>query len=218
MRYYIKQVSQAYPDLVAAPLKRPEGDLEKNAKLWYKQVEPSTLSIFWGEDDPAASAKENMYRIMSVKSGNLPREKQEKEEEHARKVKWEEMVCVFKHLESSFGWGQVDGTTVYTRDEDPSHKSMVLGTLRSPLLLLQARFVSCDRRPAEVDAGCRIILIDWLTTLCSCEKGKLTPRRRIPDIRQIRLVRSVDGALEYSAQRTKESPPVAVPIVQLVQP
>lgn len=127
---------------LGAPLKRPEGDLEKNAKLWYEQVEPSTLSIFWGEDDPAASAKENMYRIMSVKSGDLPRETQEKEEEHAGKVKWEEMVCVFKHLESSFGWGEVDGTTVYTRDEDPSHKSMVLGTLRSPLLLLQARALS----------------------------------------------------------------------------
>ena len=106
-----------------------EGDLEKNAKLWYEQVDPSTLSIYWGGDDPNAKAIENMYRIMRAKSRNGKKTTKEETEEEgkARRIKWEEMVCAMEYLDKEHGWGVVDGTGVYTRDEDPSHKSMVLG-------------------------------------------------------------------------------------------
>ena len=79
-----------------------------------------------------------MYRIMRVKSGKLPASEQKEQEQTARRVKWDEMVCILQHLEGEHGWGVVDATKVYTRDEDPSHKSMVLGELARcfPLYLL----------------------------------------------------------------------------------
>jgi hypothetical protein len=64
-----------------------------------------------------------MYRIMSVKRGDAA----EGDEKKSREVKWEELCWVESELERRFGWGVVDGTTVYTHDEKPSHKSMVLG-------------------------------------------------------------------------------------------
>lgn len=107
----------------------PEGDLEKNAKLWYQQVDPAVLGTYWTRhapsesSDPREAAIENMYGIMRVKAGKG----QPGEEETVRRKKWEEMCCVMEELEKRHGWGKVDGTEVYTRDEDPSHKSMVLG-------------------------------------------------------------------------------------------
>jgi hypothetical protein len=73
-----------------------------------------------------------MYRIMRVKSGSeLTGEEREREETKARQIKWEEMQSAMKYLEKEHGWGEVDGTTAYTRDEDPSHKSMVLGEFQA---------------------------------------------------------------------------------------
>jgi len=106
-----------------------EGDLEKNAKLWYQQVDPAVLGTYWtrhaasGLPDPREAAIENMYGIMRIKAGKA----QSGEEQDVRRKKWEEMCCVMEELEKRFGWGKVDGTEVYTRDEDPSHKSLVLG-------------------------------------------------------------------------------------------
>lgn len=107
----------------------PEGDLEKNAKLWYQQVDPAVLGTYWSRDGAAGSshprdtAIENMYGIMRVKGGNA----EPGEQERVRRKKWEEMCCVMEELAQRHGWGKVNGTEVYTRDEDPSHKSMVLG-------------------------------------------------------------------------------------------
>lgn len=63
-----------------------------------------------------------MYRIMRVKDGKA----EETEIREVRRIRWEELVCVFERLEKDLGWSAVDGTTVYTRDEG-SHKSRVLG-------------------------------------------------------------------------------------------
>jgi hypothetical protein len=107
----------------------PEGDLEKNAKLWYQQVDPAVLGTYWsrhgaaGSSDPRDAAIENMYGIMRIKGGKA----EPGEEERVRRKKWGEMCCVMADLEQRHGWGKVDGTEVYTRDDDPSHKSMVLG-------------------------------------------------------------------------------------------
>nr|XP_031857316.1 uncharacterized protein CI109_007264 [Kwoniella shandongensis]KAA5524388.1 hypothetical protein CI109_007264 [Kwoniella shandongensis] len=106
-----------------AILHQTEGDLEKNAKLWYEQVDPEVLRHYWNGGNPVALAHENMYRIMRVKSG----EAEESEETKARQVKWDELCCVMAELEKQHGWSAVDGTRFYTRDEDPSHKSMILG-------------------------------------------------------------------------------------------
>jgi hypothetical protein len=64
-----------------------------------------------------------MYRIMRVKAGGAPVE----EENKAREIKWEELVCVMEMLEERFGWAPQDGRKAYTRDESESQKSMVLG-------------------------------------------------------------------------------------------
>jgi hypothetical protein len=100
-----------------------EGDLEKNAKLWYKEVEPSILGNYWDKDDPAGAAVENMYRIMRVKAGEETPEAENK----ARQIKWEELICVMEHLERMVGWAPQDGTQTYTSDAAASHKSRVLG-------------------------------------------------------------------------------------------
>jgi hypothetical protein len=70
-----------------------------------------------------------MYRIMRVKgySGKDLNEQQREEDELARRIKWDELVFVMESLEEEYGWVEVEGTDVYTKDEDPSHKSMVLG-------------------------------------------------------------------------------------------
>lgn len=64
-----------------------------------------------------------MYKIMRVLGG----ERDEGLKEETRKVKWDELCCVMLELEKMHGWKVVNGTEVYTKDEDPSHKSMVLG-------------------------------------------------------------------------------------------
>ncbi|WWD20483.1 hypothetical protein CI109_104959 [Kwoniella shandongensis] len=121
-RFFIKQVRF---DSVKST-DNAEGDLEKNAKLWYEQVDPEVLRHYWNGGNPVALAHENMYRIMRVKSG----EAEESEETKARQVKWDELCCVMAELEKQHGWSAVDGTRFYTRDEDPSHKSMILGESR----------------------------------------------------------------------------------------
>jgi hypothetical protein len=63
-----------------------------------------------------------MYRIMRVKGGKA----QAGEEEEARRIKWDELVYILEELEKELGWGVVDGTEAYTKD-NPDHKSMVLG-------------------------------------------------------------------------------------------
>lgn len=109
--------------------KASEGDLEKNAKLWYQQVDPEVLGCYWSRHnpaDPTAAAIDNMYLIMKVKGG-----KGSAEDEHmARKTKWEELLCVMENLEQDYGWIPQDGRGAYTSDESESHKSMVLGEYR----------------------------------------------------------------------------------------
>ena len=103
-----------------------EGDLEKNAKLWYKEVDPRILGRYWGKHDapdPTAAAIENMYRIMRVKAGKETTE----EEIKARQIKWDELVCVMENLAEELGWASQDGRTAYTSDKSKAHKSMVLG-------------------------------------------------------------------------------------------
>lgn len=67
-----------------------------------------------------------MYKIMKIHS-QKPQEKDMKLDEEVRKVRWDELVCILEELERTHGWKQVDGTEYYTKDDDPSHKSMVLG-------------------------------------------------------------------------------------------
>jgi hypothetical protein len=103
-----------------------EGDLEKNAKLWYQQVDSAVLGLYWTrheQSDPTSAAINNMYRIMRVKEGKA----KDGEEETARTIKWEELVRVMELLENRLGWAPQDGRGAYTRDESESHKSMVLG-------------------------------------------------------------------------------------------
>lgn len=64
-----------------------------------------------------------MYRIQRLKSGV---EKSKEEDEKARRIKWEELTSIMKSLEKEHGWGAVDGTKFYTKDEDPSHQSLVM--------------------------------------------------------------------------------------------
>lgn len=81
---------------------------------------------YWGKYDeasPAGAAIENMYRIMRVKGGRAPAE----EELLAREVRWDELLAVMEAMEKKHGWEKQDGTSAYTRDQDVSHKSRVLG-------------------------------------------------------------------------------------------
>ena len=101
-----------------------EGDLEKNAKLWYQEVDPDVLRIYWqryNPSDPCKAAIDNMYTIMRVK-GN---KSQQGDEEKVRRVKWDELCCVMAELERRHGWEEMDAREVYTPED---HPSMVLGT------------------------------------------------------------------------------------------
>lgn len=105
---------------------RSEGDLEKNAKLWYQEVDPAVLRVYWGKIDPAdptRAAIDNMYLIMKVKGGGSTVEQQER----AKRVRWGELVCAMERLEEKFGWKAIDGTAAYTKDEKPEHKTRILG-------------------------------------------------------------------------------------------
>lgn len=127
MQFCIKPVRVAAVELdLRSPCFSIEGDLEKNAKLWYQQVPDALLAAFWTPTEQLTSSEaavENMYRIMLVKGGKS----KEGEEDEVRRVKWNELCVVMAELERRLGWEVVEGTTVYTKDKDPSHKSMVLG-------------------------------------------------------------------------------------------
>lgn len=87
---------------------------------------PEVLGHYWGRHnaaDPTSAAVDNMYRIMRVKAGKETREV----EQLARRIKWEELVCVMENLEKDLGWEPQDGTKAYTSDRAAAHKSMVLG-------------------------------------------------------------------------------------------
>lgn len=64
-----------------------------------------------------------MYRVKRIKEGT---EKDQAEDVKARKIKWEELTSIMKSLEKEHGWESVDGTQFYTKDEDPSHQSLVM--------------------------------------------------------------------------------------------
>jgi hypothetical protein len=103
-----------------------EGDLEANAKLWYEQVPESLLALYWGKgtaQNARLATLENMNRISRVKD----RKGNEGEEILARQLKWGEMCAAMLALEERWGWREVDGIQYYTKDEDESHKSRVLG-------------------------------------------------------------------------------------------
>lgn len=103
-----------------------EGDLEKNAKLWYEQVDASVLAHYWGESNANDKAVEGMRKIQKVLHQKAA-DRDEKEETEAKEIKWKELVCILDVLEKKFGWEEMDGSKAYTHDDDPSHKSMVLG-------------------------------------------------------------------------------------------
>ncbi|KAL7005927.1 hypothetical protein EMMF5_004468 [Cystobasidiomycetes sp. EMM_F5] len=104
-----------------------EGDLEKNAKLWYDQIEPSVLSHFWGKQDPVKHAQDAMRKCQQVMYHQKPGDKDGSLLHECRETRWKELVAIFQYLEQKHGWDRVEGTTAYTRDEDPGHKSNVLG-------------------------------------------------------------------------------------------
>lgn len=64
-----------------------------------------------------------MYRVKGIKEGT---EKSPEEDKKARRIKWEELSSILKSLEKEHGWDSVDGTQFYTKDEDPSHQSLVM--------------------------------------------------------------------------------------------
>lgn len=64
-----------------------------------------------------------MYRVKRLKDGE---EKDPAEDKKARRIKWEELTSIMESLEKEHGWGAVDGTRFYTKDEDPSHQSLVM--------------------------------------------------------------------------------------------
>lgn len=100
-----------------------EGDLDKNAKSWYKEVNAKVLATFWGSNEPNIAAVRNTDMIMRIKAGDATAE----EELQARKSRWQELISVLEYLEKKFGYERVEGTSVYTRDETESHKSRILG-------------------------------------------------------------------------------------------
>lgn len=53
--------------------------------------------------------------------------KKEIDDTKPREVRWKELVCIMETLEEKFGWKKVEGTSVYTKDEAPEHKSNILG-------------------------------------------------------------------------------------------
>jgi hypothetical protein len=103
-----------------------EGDLEKNAKLWYEQVEASVLSVYWGTSDPAAKASDFLGRVQEHLR-NRSSKPDDKEGKDLRELRWKELVAILDDLEKKFGWNETDGLQYYTEDKDPSHKSNVLG-------------------------------------------------------------------------------------------
>lgn len=100
--------------------------MEKNAKLWYEQVDSSVLATYWDSSDPASKAANYLERLQNhLRSGKSVEESSEGEE--LRDIKWKELVAILVELEKKFGWEQTDGLQYYTEDKDPSHKSNVLG-------------------------------------------------------------------------------------------
>lgn len=103
-----------------------EGDLEKNAKLWYEQVDPSLLSLYWGKDDPVKSTAQYLDRLQShLRSKTGTRDA--KEDKQLKEIKWKELRTILTELEKRYGWKETDGLQYYTEDKDPGHQSNVLG-------------------------------------------------------------------------------------------
>ncbi|KAK9896963.1 hypothetical protein P389DRAFT_51659 [Cystobasidium minutum MCA 4210] len=104
-----------------------EGDLEKNAKLWYEQVDPSLLSKYWGSPDPASKTSDYLTRLQEYLRSKSTKSGDSQEGIELRQIKWKELVAILEELENKFGWEETDGLSHYTEDKDPSHKSNVLG-------------------------------------------------------------------------------------------
>lgn len=103
-----------------------EGDLEKNAKLWYEQVEPSLLSLYWGKQDPVTATARYLDRLQ-VHLRSKVSNRDAKEDIELKEIKWKELVAILTELEKKYGWEETDGLQYYTEDKDPGHKSNVLG-------------------------------------------------------------------------------------------
>jgi hypothetical protein len=111
-----------------------EGDLSQNAKLWYEQVDPKILAKHYGDDGPIDAARAFVERTIEAhKQRNSP-SKDEQLEKRVREEKWAELVKIMEELEGMHGWKAVDGLQFYTKDEDPSHKSNVLGERGSAVI------------------------------------------------------------------------------------
>lgn len=107
-----------------------EGDLESNAKLWYKDTDPSVLCSFWASKEEAVEYVDQVSRVKARlgKGKGMGRGcAEDGEEMEVRKRRWDELVCVMMILEKEHGYAEMDGREVYTRDEKPEHKSNILG-------------------------------------------------------------------------------------------
>lgn len=107
-----------------ACLHQAEGDLESNARLWYEQTDPKVLSKFWKGADPIEDAVANMRKIGRVR--DLGAIKSGEDVKTLRQIRWDELVCIMRHMEEIAGWKEWDGTKVYTSDPNKS-SSLVLG-------------------------------------------------------------------------------------------
>ena len=105
---------------------RAEGDLEKNAKLWYEQVDPPILSAYWGKSDPVSSTSDYLTRLQAYLRTKVA-DRNQNEGKELKEIKWKELVAILTEIEKKFGWTENDGLQFYTEDKDPSHKSNVLG-------------------------------------------------------------------------------------------
>lgn len=143
-----------------------EGDLSENAKLWYQQVDTSILSKFYASP-PVESAEAFVSRVIDVHQALKKNDRTtegdadlKRKDEEARKEKWEELVCIMQELEKLHGWKEVDGSQYYTKDEDPSHKSNVLGKLlcmRTKLGMRLTVILLCQAKGGDLpsDSGTR---------------------------------------------------------------
>jgi hypothetical protein len=103
-----------------------EGDLEKNAKLWYEQVDPEVLSVYWGKESPISGTAKYLDRLQDhLRTKKADRDMNEEKE--LKEIKGKELVAILEELEKKHGWEETDGLQFYTEDKDPGHKSNVLG-------------------------------------------------------------------------------------------
>ena len=122
-------------------------------------MDTSILSKFYSSP-PVESAEAFVSRVIDVhqglKAANGSTEgntELKEKDEKARKEKWDELVKIMQELEGMHGWKEVDGLQYYTKDEDPSHKSNVLGECHANAY--EEKLISSNRRRVETTSEVR---------------------------------------------------------------